>query len=115
MIFGVRRVPKAAAPGPVGTLGSSWSLLLSCRHTTGVTPRKTGTLASALILIGMLIKSHDPRLHAIRAGLRDEWDPISIGADPDAADEYDSYAVRVYACLAAGWTRRTRRRLPGRC
>jgi len=39
---------------------------------------------------------------AVRALFRDKWDPIGVSGDIYAADEYDVYADKVRAMLAAG-------------
>jgi hypothetical protein len=36
--------------------------------------------------------------------LLQEWDPIGIGDDPDAANEYDAYAGQVFSSLQGGGT-----------
>lgn len=52
-------------------------------------------------MIGQWDKSF---LKTIQLILMAEWDPIGVKNCPEAADEYDSYAMRVYSYLAAGWS-----------
>jgi hypothetical protein len=40
-------------------------------------------------------KYHD----SIREILMDDWDPIGVKGIPEASDEYDSYASRIYKLL----------------
>jgi len=41
-------------------------------------------------------------LATIRQILLDEWDPVGVGRNPHASDEYDSYAPRIHALLKVG-------------
>ena len=36
----------------------------------------------------------------VRRVLLDEWDPLSVGPNPNLADEYDDVLGKVMACLA---------------
>lgn len=38
----------------------------------------------------------------IRRALLSEWDPIGVGAIPEAKDEYDSYVPTIYRMLISG-------------
>ena len=38
---------------------------------------------------------------AIRRALLQEWDPIGVGAIPEAQDEYDAYVSTIYKMLIA--------------
>lgn len=44
----------------------------------------------------------DQDLAAIRGILLWDWDPIGVGDEPEAASEYDAYAMRLYGILARG-------------
>ena len=35
----------------------------------------------------------------VRAILMGDWDPIGVAGEPEAADEYDTYAAKVYVML----------------
>ena len=41
---------------------------------------------------------------AIRQILLKQWDPIGVGASPEAQDEYDSYVRHIYRLLISGKT-----------
>lgn len=43
-----------------------------------------------------------PELEEIKRVLWEEWDPIGVNASPEAADEYDMYAVPIYVQLHQG-------------
>lgn len=43
-----------------------------------------------------------PVLEDIKRLLYFEWDPISVSGIPEALDEYDSYALRVFGMLNEG-------------
>jgi hypothetical protein len=43
-----------------------------------------------------------PELQEIQRILLNEWDPIGIAAVPEAADEYDAYALQVFTSLQSG-------------
>ncbi len=38
-------------------------------------------------------------IRSVRSVLIDDWDPIGVRDIPEAADEYDSYAVPIYTIL----------------
>jgi hypothetical protein len=40
--------------------------------------------------------------NAVREILLADWDPIGVGDVPQAADEYDDYALRIARMLAGG-------------
>jgi len=44
----------------------------------------------------------EPELEAIKRLLLDEWDPIGVSGIPEAIDEYDNYAMRVFVMLNSG-------------
>ncbi len=43
-------------------------------------------------------------LRAIQETLMEEWDPIGVKGIPEASDEYDSQALRIYSYLNSGWS-----------
>lgn len=45
-----------------------------------------------------------PKLEAIKHLFLHEWDPIGVVEFPEASDEYDSYALRVFTALHSGAT-----------
>jgi hypothetical protein len=45
-----------------------------------------------------------PELEEIKRIFLNEWDPIGVAGKPAAADEYDSYAFRVFTWLHSGAT-----------
>jgi hypothetical protein len=45
-----------------------------------------------------------PELEAIKSLFLHEWDPIGVADAPEAADEYDNYALRVFTMLHQGKT-----------
>ncbi len=44
------------------------------------------------------------KLEAIKHLFLHEWDPIGISDAPEASDEYDAYAMRVFTSLHSGAT-----------
>jgi hypothetical protein len=43
-----------------------------------------------------------PELEAIKRLLLTEWDPIGVNGIPEAADEYDMYAMPILVRLQSG-------------
>jgi hypothetical protein len=43
-----------------------------------------------------------PELEEIKRILLNEWDPIGLADVPEAVDEYDAYALRVFTLLQSG-------------
>ena len=48
-----------------------------------------------------------PKQEAIKHLFLHEWDPIGVAEFPEASDEYDSYALRVFTALHDGATVRS--------
>ncbi|MCY7398521.1 MAG: hypothetical protein LH466_06770 [Sphingomonas bacterium] len=44
------------------------------------------------------------KLEAIKHLFLHEWDPLGVSAVPEASDEYDAYAMRVFTSLHSGAT-----------
>ena len=50
-------------------------------------------------------KAYEVHVDAIRQILLHDWDPIGVGDDPDARDEYDFYIPRLYRLMVLGASR----------
>jgi hypothetical protein len=48
-----------------------------------------------------MMHKHD-MFEAVRLILVRDWDPIGIGGEPAAADEYDGYAAAIVSMIGAG-------------